>query len=69
VLAAVVAGMSLVGLLLKPLPAFYQVNGEIIALALPIHLGVAAGVRALRRQSVRTSEAEEPRMKLASRVT
>jgi hypothetical protein len=40
--AAIVAGLSLVGLLLKLLPAFHQVNGEIIALALPIHLGVAA---------------------------
>jgi hypothetical protein len=39
----IVAGLSLVGLLLKLLPAFYQVNGEIIALALPVHLGVAAG--------------------------
>jgi hypothetical protein len=31
-------------LLLKLFPAFYQVNGEIIALALPVHLGVAAGL-------------------------
>jgi hypothetical protein len=41
--AVVVAGLSLTGLLLKLLPAFSQVNGEIIALTLPIHLGVAAG--------------------------
>jgi hypothetical protein len=26
------------------LPAFYQVNGAIIALALPAHIGVAAGL-------------------------
>jgi len=43
ILAAVVAGLSLVGLVLRLLPAFYQVNGEIIALTLPVHLGVAAG--------------------------
>jgi multisubunit Na+/H+ antiporter MnhC subunit len=49
VLAGIVAGLSLLGLVLKLLPAFYQVNGEIIALALPIHLGVAAGVWQLRR--------------------
>ena len=48
-LAGLVVGLSLLGLVLKLLPAFYQVNGEIIALALPIHLGVAAGVWQLRR--------------------
>jgi hypothetical protein len=49
VLATIVAGLSLLGLVLKLLPAFYQVNGEIIALALPIHLGVVAGFRRLLR--------------------
>jgi hypothetical protein len=49
VFVAVVAGLSLVGLLLKLLPMFYQVNGEIIALALPIHLGVAIGAWQLIR--------------------
>lgn len=48
-LAWLVAALSVVGLLLKLFPAFYQVNGEIIALALPIHLGVGAGVWQLRR--------------------
>jgi hypothetical protein len=46
-LVGVVAGLSLLGLVLKLLPAFYQVNGEIIALALPIHLGVAGGIARL----------------------
>ena len=41
--------LSVLGLLLKLFPALYQTNGEIIALALPIHLGVAAGVWQLRR--------------------
>ena len=43
-LATAVAAISLVGLMLKLLPQFYQVNGSIIALSLPVHLGVAAGV-------------------------
>ncbi|HWN17856.1 MAG TPA: DUF4105 domain-containing protein [Gemmatimonadales bacterium] len=49
-LAAGVAGLALLGLVLKLLPAFYQVNGEIIALALPIHLGLAGGLARLTRQ-------------------
>jgi hypothetical protein len=47
VLAAVVAGVALVGLLLKLLPTFYQINSEIIAFALPVHVGLAAGLRQL----------------------
>jgi hypothetical protein len=53
VAAGIVAGLSLLGLVLKPLSSFYQVNGEIIALALPIHLGVATGVWRLRRSHSR----------------
>jgi hypothetical protein len=47
--AGFLAALSLTGLLLKLLPGFYQVNGEIIGLALPIHLGVAAGCYYLSR--------------------
>ena len=47
IVAGSLAILSLMGLLLKALPGFYQVNGEIIALALPIHLGVVLGVRQL----------------------
>jgi hypothetical protein len=47
-LAMLVAGISLLGLMLKLLPQFYQVNGSIIALALPVHLGVAAGIWRVR---------------------
>lgn len=36
-----IAGVSLAGFALKILPAFHQVNGEIIALMLPAHLGIA----------------------------
>ncbi len=49
----VVAGLSLLGLLLKAFPGFRQVNGPIVALALPLQLGIAA---ALWRTS-RTAEA------------
>jgi hypothetical protein len=34
---------------LKLLPVFYQVNGQVIALALPAHAGVAAGIGKLAR--------------------
>jgi hypothetical protein len=50
-LATLVAAISLVGLLLKLLPQFYQVNGPIIALALPVHAGVAAGIWRLSHSS------------------
>jgi hypothetical protein len=48
-LAAFPAALSFGGLLLKLVPGFNQVNGEIIGLALPIHLGVAAGCYYLSR--------------------
>jgi hypothetical protein len=43
------AALSLGGLVLKLIPGFSQVNGEVIGLALPIHLGVAAGCYYLSR--------------------
>jgi hypothetical protein len=48
VLALLVAGLSLLGLVLKVLPDFDQFNVQVIALALPAHLGVAAGLRRSR---------------------
>ena len=53
ILAGTVTALSLVELLLKLFPAFYQVNGAIIALALPAHAGVAAGLWRLTRISDR----------------
>jgi hypothetical protein len=44
VLAGVITLVSLLGWLLKALPQFYQVNGDIIALTLPAHLGIAGAV-------------------------
>ncbi len=52
IVAGSVVVLSLMGLLLKTLSGFYQVNGEIIALALPIHLGVGLGLRQLIRASL-----------------
>jgi hypothetical protein len=54
ILSAIVAGVSLLGLLLKLLPQFYQVNVAVIALALPAHAGVAAGIWRLGSQEPRT---------------
>jgi hypothetical protein len=39
-----VAGLSILGFALQVLPGLDQANGEIIALLLPIHLGIAAGL-------------------------
>lgn len=46
--ATAVAGLSCLGLAVKLLPGFDQVNGSVIALALPAHLGVAAALRSFR---------------------
>ena len=48
-LAWIVAVLALLGFVSQILPAFYQVNGEIIALMLPAQIGIAL---ALRRRSV-----------------
>jgi hypothetical protein len=48
-LALVLASLSLAGFILQALPGLDQVNGPIIALVLPIHLGMATGLlRAIR---------------------
>jgi Domain of unknown function (DUF4105) len=47
-LAMAAAGLSVLGLALKVLPGFDQANVQVIALALPVHLGVAAGLRRSR---------------------
>lgn len=59
-LALAVAGLSALGLLLKVIPAFDQANGELIALTLPAHLGLAWAVYRLsgaltRREPVQTT--------------
>ena len=57
--SAAVALLSIAGFVLQVLPGFDQVNGEIIALALPVHLGLATGAAlgfARREQRVRVTE-------------
>jgi len=44
--ALALVAVSALGFLLQALPGFDQVNGPIIALALPVHLGVLGGLRA-----------------------
>jgi hypothetical protein len=61
ILAALIAAISLLGFALKILPQFYQTNGEVIALALPAHLGVLAGIYRLRAtQDSRTRASASP---------
>jgi hypothetical protein len=45
--ARIVVGLGLLGLLLKLGPAFVQSNLNVIALILPVHLGVLAGLEAV----------------------
>ncbi|MGH7527067.1 MAG: DUF4105 domain-containing protein [Gemmatimonadales bacterium] len=47
-LAGALAALSVIGLLVKLLPGFDQVNAPVIALALPANLGVAAALWRLR---------------------
>jgi len=47
--SVVVAAMALAGLLIKIFPGFHQVNFEIIALVLPVYLGLTAGLLAQTR--------------------
>lgn len=48
-LARATAAVALLGLALQALPGVDQVNGEILALAVPLHLGTAAGLEAWAR--------------------
>lgn len=48
-LAATILLLSVAGLILKVLPSFRQVNGEIIVLALPAHLGLLLAVVQMSR--------------------
>jgi hypothetical protein len=47
------AGASLLGILLKPLPGFYQDNVAFVALFLPLWTGLALGLRQLEGATVR----------------
>ena len=49
-LAVLVGSLSLLGLLLKVLPAFDQVNGQMLALFVPANLGLMLGSLAWARE-------------------
>lgn len=51
VLASILAAFSLAGFVLKVSPQFYQVNADVIAIALPANVGVAAGIWRMTRQA------------------
>ncbi|MEO5579616.1 MAG: DUF4105 domain-containing protein [Gemmatimonadaceae bacterium] len=53
--AVVIAALSLAGFVMQIFPAFRQGNGGIIALAMPLHVGVALLLVSLSRQVRRTS--------------
>jgi hypothetical protein len=50
VVALAGAGLSILGLILKVLPGFWQHNGETIAIALPANIGLALAVYCLARR-------------------
>jgi hypothetical protein len=50
-IAAVLAVLSLLGLLIKALPMFAQGNGALIALALPANVGLALALYRLAREA------------------
>ncbi len=50
-LAIAIAALAVLGFALQALPMFSQVNGGIIALAMPVHLGVAAALFLFARRS------------------
>ena len=62
-LAALVAAISVSGFLLQVLPGLEQVNGHIIALVMPLHLGVAALLFSLREPHHLTTQSS---MRLAA---
>ena len=43
-IAGVVAALSILGMIAQVLPGFDQVNGEVMALTLPAHLGLYSGL-------------------------
>lgn len=49
--SSIVAAISVSGFLLQILPMFKQVNGDIIALVMPIHIGAAAVLMTLSRRT------------------
>jgi hypothetical protein len=56
-LSVIVVVIALLGLVLKVIPGWHQVNGAVLALTLPIHLALAWSLRELA--AYRTSPAPQ----------
>jgi len=54
--ARIVAGLAVLGFVAQALPALDQVNGDVIALALPVHLGVLALLSAIEARHAPAAE-------------
>ncbi len=54
--ARIVAGLAVIGFVAQLLPALNQVNGDVIALALPLHLGVLALLAAIETRNTPSPE-------------
>jgi hypothetical protein len=68
VLSAIIAGLSLLGLALKLTPFFFQVNGDMIALCLPVHAALCWSLWRLWKLPAREPATDEsPETQTASR--
>ena len=54
--ARIVAGLAVLGFAAQALPFMNQVNGDVIALTLPLHLGVLALLAAIEARNSERSE-------------
>jgi hypothetical protein len=54
--ALAVAALSVIGFIIQALPSMNQGNGEVIALTLPLHLGVLAALLAISSHRARRAE-------------
>ncbi len=61
--AWVVAGLAALGAILQLLPGFDQVNGEIVAVSLPIHVGIVVGLESITKLD-EVLESERPKASL-----
>lgn len=59
-LAFIMAGLSVIGLLLKALPMFYQANWNILALCVPVNLALAYAARTMAVAAPRTAKEQIP---------
>jgi uncharacterized membrane protein len=66
-LSKVIAGFAVLGLVMKVVPIFNQVNGEVIALTLPAHVVVLWAVLALTAELAPAPQRASARAAVATR--